>query len=113
MKKSMKIGLAVVMFVFATMVTVFGAEVPVNVIASGDQSVNLYVGKVEGKVGISFIDKRGYVFHSKTLKDVKSYGVQYDLHELPDGTYTLTIKQADQITNVVVEISKGKVTVNY
>ena len=109
----MKIGLAVAMFVFATMVTVFGAEVPVNVVASGERSVNLYVGKVEGKVGISFVDKKGYVFHSKTLKDIKSYGIQYDLNELPDGTYTLTIKQADQITNVMVEISQGKVTVNY
>ena len=112
MKKTIKIGLAVAMIVFATMVTVFGSELPVNVVATGEKSVNLYFGEIKGKVWISVYDEQGYILHSKTLKDIESYGIQYDLSDLPNGTYVLAMERDDQTKNVSLTIGNGIVSVN-
>lgn len=111
MKKSFKIGLAAAMIVFATIITVFGAELPVNVVATGEKSVNLYFGEVEGKVWISLADQNGHVFHSKSLRDIKSYSLKYDLNSLPDGVYVLLLERADQSKHINLEIVEGKVSV--
>ena len=112
MKKSFKIGLAVAMIAMATIVTVFGADLPVNVVASGEKSVNLYFGEIEGKVWISLLDQDGHVFHSKTLRNIESYAMQYDLNDLPDGTYVLALERKDQLKSIELVISNGKVKVN-
>lgn len=111
MKKSFKIGLAAVMIALATIITVFGAELPVNVVASGEKSVSLYFGEVEGKVWISLADQNGHVFHTKSLRDIKSYSLQYDLNSLPDGIYVLSLERADQSKQINLEIVEGKVMV--
>ncbi len=111
MKKSLKFGVAAAVIAFATIIGVFGTELPVNVVVAGDKSVSLYFGEVEGKVWISLHDQEGYVFHSKKLKDIKSYGIQYELKDLPDGTYVLALEQADRSKNVKIEISNGIVSV--
>ena len=114
MKKSFKIGLAAAMIALSTIVTVFGAELPVNVVASGEKSVNLYFGEVEGKVWVSLHDLDGSVLHTKTLKRMTSYAYQYELDNFPDGNFVLEIESGSEVKKFNLVINKGKVAVeNY
>jgi hypothetical protein len=112
MKKKMKIGLVVTMLMLATIVTVFGTELPVRVNVSGRKSVDLFFGKIEGKILVSISDKNGYLFHSKKLNNTEGYYLQYDMTSLPDGTYSLRLEHAGVIENVNIFIQDGLVSLD-
>lgn len=109
--KNLKNGLIAAIFAVATSVSASGAELPVNVIASGEKNVNLYLGEVEGKVWVSLHDLDGSVLHIKTLKNLTSYAYQYELNNFPDGKYVLEIKNGSEVRKFNLVINNGKVEV--
>lgn len=101
-------GFAIAMVV---VVSASASDLPIKILAAGEKSVNLYFGKVEGKVSFSIADQDGFVFHSKKIKDKNSYAIQYDFRELPDGTYTLEFLGDGKKEKVNLVLIDGKLII--
>lgn len=109
--KNAKNGMIAVVLAAVTTVSAMGAELPVNVIAGGENNVNLYIGEVAGKVWVSLRDLDGSVLHSKTLKNMASYAYQYELNNFPDGKFVLEIESGSEVKKFNLVINNGKVEV--
>lgn len=110
--KNVKNGLIAVVLALITSLTAVGAELPVNVIASGEKYVNLYFGEVDGKVWVSLHDLDGSVLHTKTLKNMTSYAYQYELNNFPDGKFVLEIESGSEVRKFNLVINNGKIEVS-
>ena len=110
--KNVRNGLIAVALTIVTAISTLGAELPVNVIAGGENNVNLYFGEVPGKVWVSLHDRDGSVLHTKTLKHVDSYAYQYELNDFPDGKFVLEIESGSEVKKFNLVINNGKVEVS-
>ena len=110
--KNLKNGLIAVVLAVVTSVSALGAELPVNVIAAGENNINLYFGEVDGKVWVSLHDLDGSVLHIKTLKNMTSYAYQYELNNFPDGKFVLEIESGSEVKKFNLVINNGKVEVS-
>lgn len=111
MKNIFKTGLAGLVFAMMVVVSASAKDLPIKILPSGEKSVNVYFGEIEGKVSFSIADQSGIVLHSKWLKDKKSYTVQLDFRELPDGTYTIEFVGHDKKEKVNLVLIDGKLVV--
>lgn len=111
MKNSIVKGLVGLAMAMMVVVAAEAKELPIKILAVGDKSVNLYFKEIEGKVYISVADESGFVFHAKRIKDIKSYAIQYDLSELPDGIYFLELEGEGKKEKVNLVLTDGKLIV--
>lgn len=112
MKKMIKNGFVAAAIMLAVVVSASGTELPVKVAVSGDKTIGLFLNDIDGKVRISLKDDEGQVLYSKTVKDIPSYAVEYDLRNLPDGSYIVEFEDANLKKRVNLIIVGGKVAIN-
>ncbi len=111
MKKMIKNGFVAAAIMLAVVVSASGAELPVKVAVSGEKTIGLFLNAIDGKVRISLRDDEGQVLYSKMVKGIPSYAVQYDLRNLPDGSYMVDFEDANLTKRVNLMIVDGKVAV--
>ncbi|HNP95678.1 MAG TPA: hypothetical protein PKJ63_08615 [Cyclobacteriaceae bacterium] len=112
MKKMIKNGLVAAALMCAVVVSASGTELPVKVAVSGEKSIGLFINEISEKIWISLRDEDGQVIYSKTLKGQKNYAVEYDLRNLPDGSYMVEFEDANLRKRVHLVIVEGKVAIS-
>lgn len=85
-------------------------DFPFKVEVANENSIVLLLGKIPGKVSISFKDASGNTIYSKKVTDMDSYKVKYKLDEFPDGDYRLVLDAQNQVFNIPVAVAEGIVT---
>ncbi len=111
MKNIIKTGLVGFVITMMVVVSASAKHLPIKILAAGEKSVNLYFSEIEGEVSFSVADQNGFVFHVRNIKDKKSYAIQYDFRDLPDGTYILEFVEEGKKEKVDLVLMDGKLIV--
>ena len=67
-----------------------------RLVITPEQKVKLFVQPVAGNGQLSLLDTQGHVLYGANVSLQKGFGQQFDISNLPIGTYRLVVKTNDE-----------------